>query len=53
MVEDRFQDLNSSTCGMFQLYFYDNLFSPDENSKIQGNTKLTKKSGRNNVKRTF
>ena len=44
MVEDRLQDLNSSTCGIFQLYFYDNLFNPDENSKIQDNTKLTKKT---------
>ena len=35
MVEDRLQDLDSSTCGIFQLYFYDNLFSFDENSKIQ------------------
>ena len=44
MVEGRLQDLNSSTCSIFQLYFYDNLFSPDENSKIQDNTKLTKKT---------
>ena len=44
MVEDRVQDLDSSTCGIFQLYFYDNLFNPDENSKIQGNTKLSKKT---------
>ena len=44
MVEDRVQDLDSSTCGIFHLYFYDNLFNPDENSKIQGNTKLSKKT---------
>ena len=44
MVEDRVQDLNSSTCGIFQLYFYDNLFNPDKNSQIQGNTKLNKKT---------
>ena len=44
MVEDRVQDLNSSTCGIFHLYFYDNLFNPSENSKIQGNTKLTKRT---------
>ena len=43
MVEDRLQDLDSSTCSIFQLYFYDNLFNPDENSKIQGNTRLNKK----------
>ena len=44
MVEDRVQDLDSSTCGIFQLYFYDNLFNPDENSKIQDKTKLNKKT---------
>ena len=40
MVEDRIQDLESSTCGIFQLYFYENLFNPDENSKIQNETLL-------------
>ena len=44
MVEDRVQDLNSATCGIFQLYFYDNLFNPNENSKIQDKTKLNKKA---------
>ena len=44
MVEDRVQDLDSVTCGIFQLYFYDNLFNPDENSKIQDKTKLNKKT---------
>ena len=43
MVEDRLQDLDSSTCGMFQLHFYDSLFNPNENSKIQNDTKLTKR----------
>ena len=44
MVEDRVQDLNSATCGIFQLYFYDNLFNPNENSKIQDKTKFNKKA---------
>ena len=44
MVEDRLQNLDSSTCGIFQLHFYDNLFSPNKNSKVQSNTKLTKKT---------
>ena len=44
MVEDRLQDLDSSTCGIFQIVFYQNLFNPPENSKIQGETKLTKKT---------
>ena len=42
MVEDRIQDLDSATCGIFQLYFYNNLFNPDKNSKIQNETKLKK-----------
>ena len=44
MVEGRLQDLDSSTCGIFQLYFYDNFFNPNKNSKIQDNTRLTKKT---------
>ena len=42
MVEDRIQDLDSNSCGIFQLYFYENLFNPDQNSKIQNETKLKK-----------
>ena len=42
MVEDRVQDLNSVTCGIFQIYFYDNLFNPDKNSKIQNKKGLNK-----------
>ena len=44
MVEDRIQDLDSARCRIFQLYFYDNLFNPDEKSRIQGETKLNKKT---------
>ena len=44
MVEDRVQDLDSSTCGIFQLYFYDNIFNPDENSKVQDKDKVNKKT---------
>ena len=43
MVEDRLQELDSATCGIFQIYFYQNLFNPEENSKIQRNGKLNKK----------
>ena len=42
-VEDRVQDLNSLTCGIFQIYFYDNLFNPDESSKIQDKKRLNKR----------
>ena len=44
MVDDCLQDLSSDTCGIFQLYFYTNLFLPRENSKIINNTKLTMKT---------
>ena len=44
MFEDRLQGLDSSTCGIFQMYFYENLFNPDQNSKIQSETKLNKKT---------
>ena len=42
MVEDRVHTLNSVTCGIFQIYFYNNLFNPDENSKIQNKARLNK-----------
>ena len=42
MVEDRVQDLNSVTCGIFQIYFSDNLFNPNENRKIQDKKQLNK-----------
>ena len=44
MVDDCLQDLESDTCGIFQLYFYTNLFLPKENIKIINNAKLTKKT---------
>ena len=44
MVEDRTQNFNSVTCGIFQLYFNDNFFNPNENSKIQDKAKLNKKT---------
>ena len=44
MVEDRVQDLSSVTCGIFQLYFYDNLFNPSEKSKIQNFKRLNNRT---------
>ena len=44
MVEDRLQDLNTSACGIFQIYFYKNPFEPGDESKINGETQLTKKT---------
>ena len=43
-VEDRVQELNSVTCGIFQIYFYHNLFNLDENSKIWNNKRLNKRT---------
>ena len=34
MVDDCLQDLELDTCGIFQLYFYTNLFLPNYKSKI-------------------
>ena len=36
------QNLDSATCGIFQIYFYEKLFNPDKNSRIQNETKLKK-----------
>ena len=44
IVEDRVQDLNSVTCGIFHMNFYDNLFNPNKNSKIQNKKRLNKKT---------
>ena len=44
MVEDRVQDLNSVTYGVFQIYFYDSVFNPNENSKIQDKKRLNKRT---------
>ena len=34
IVENDLQDIKSSTCGIFQLYFYKNLFEPSTTSQI-------------------
>ena len=44
MVEDRVQILDSVTWGIFQVYFYDKLFNPNENSRIQDKTKFNKET---------
>ena len=40
MVDDQLQNIESDTCGLFQLYFYMNLFIPKESSKIVSNRTL-------------
>ena len=44
MVDDCLQQLDTDTCGIFQLYFYANLFLPNNKSKIMNNKKLTMKT---------
>ena len=44
IVENRVQDLNSETYGIFQLYFNDNFFNPDEKYKTQNKTRLNKRT---------
>ena len=34
ILENTIQDVETSTCGQFQLYLYKNLFDPDNESKI-------------------
>ena len=40
MLEELMQMPKTVTCGPFQIYFYENLFLPDENSKIQSYKRL-------------
>ena len=44
ILENNVQNIVSSTCGEFQLYFYKNLFDPDEKSKIISLDNLNKKT---------
>ena len=44
MVDDPLQELKSDTCGIFQLYFYTNLFLSQEGSEIINNSRLTMKT---------
>ena len=44
ILENIIQDLISPNCGEFQLYFYKNLFDPDERSKILSHQTLNKHS---------
>ena len=43
MVEDCIQDRDTANCGIFQIYFYNILFNPNQNSKIQNKKRLKKK----------
>lgn len=47
------QKTETSTCGPFQIYFYDNSFFPGENSKLHSYKKLTKKAVETLLNKTF
>ena len=42
LVDNKLQNETPDTCGIFQLYFYKNLFDPLKQSKIINYNKLTK-----------
>ena len=42
VLENAIQNLVTSTCGLFQLYFYKNLFDSDKKSKILNHQTLNK-----------
>ena len=44
LIDDQLQQLDTDTCGKFQLYFYKNLLNPEKNSKIPQHEGLTKKT---------
>ena len=44
IVEHPAQELSSSTCGLFQLYFYKNIFDPEEKSRIINHENLNKRT---------
>ena len=41
MVDNQLQNIKTDSCGLFQLYFYMNLFIPKESSQIVGNKTLS------------
>ena len=43
-IDGQLQQTTSDTCGIFQLYFYKNLFDPLEDSQIIEHEKLTKQT---------
>ena len=44
MLEDPIQKTETSTCGPFQIYCYNNLLFPDKNSKLNSYKKLKKEA---------
>ena len=48
-LEHPVQEITSSMCGLFQLYFYKNIFDPDKRSKIINHETLNTKKYRTNI----
>ena len=44
ILEHLVQELTQSKCGLFQLYFYKNIFDADERSRIISHETLNKKT---------
>ena len=53
MVDNQLQNIKSDTCGLFQLYFYMNLFLPKEGTKIVSNRTLTLRTIKNLLNEIF
>ena len=43
VLDDQIQELTTDTCGIFQLYFYKDLFDAGSKNKILNDEFLTKK----------
>ena len=43
-IDDKLKKTETDTCGVFQLYFFVNLFNPDENNAIIEDKILTQKT---------
>ena len=53
MEDDQLQNMKSDTCGLFQLYFYMNLFLSKESRKIVGNRTLNLRKIKNLLNEIF
>ena len=53
ILENTIQNLTTSTCGLFQLYLYKNLFDPDEKSKTLNHQRLTKNTLETRINEIF
>ena len=53
ILQNQLQDLTSTNCGEFQLYFYKNLFDPNEKSKILSHRTLNKNTSQTLMNEIF